>query len=81
MTVFLVVGGFVVGETKAGTAEPICERELFELDATKESAFCGVHRPEAKAEGVYLDWPDRNEILVGDRGYCGRNETSARHLC
>ena len=60
VSVFLVVGGFVVGETKAGTAESVCERELFELDATKESAFCGVHGPKTEAERVNLGWPERN---------------------
>jgi len=80
MTVFLVVGGFVVGETKPGTTESVCERELLELDATKEGALCGVHGPKTEAEGVNLGWPDRNEILVGDRGHGGRHEVPARHL-
>ena len=81
MSVFLVVGGFVVGETKSGTAESVCERELFELDATKEGTFCGVHGPKTKPKGVNLGGPDRNEILVGDRGHGWRHEVSARHLC
>ena len=50
MTVFLVVGGFVVCQTNVETTESVCERELFELDATKESAFCRVHGPKAKAK-------------------------------
>ena len=79
--VFLVVGGLVVGEAKPGTTESVCERELFELDATKKSALRRVHGPKAEAKGVNLGWPDRNEILVGDRGHGWRHEVPARHLC
>ena len=81
VTVFLVVGGLVVRETKSRTAESVRERELFELDAAEESALCGVHGPKAKAKRVYLGLSDRNEILVGDRGHGGRHEVSACHLC
>jgi len=81
MIVFLVVGGFVVGEAKSGTTESVGERELFELDATKESALCRVHGPKAEAKRVNFGWPERNEILVGDRGQGGRHEVPARHLC
>jgi len=80
MTVFLAVGRFVVGETKAGATESVCERKLFEFDATKKSTLCGVHGPKTKKKGVNLCWSDRNEILVGDRGHGRRNEVSARHL-
>jgi hypothetical protein len=71
----------VVGETKAGTAESVCERKLFKLDATKEGALCGVHGPKAEAKRVYLGLPDRNEILVGDRGHDGGHKVPARQLC
>ena len=71
----------MVGETKAGTAESVCKRELFEFNATEESALCGVHGPKTKAKGVNLSWSERNEILVGDRGQGRRHEESARHLC
>lgn len=50
VVVFLVVGGFVVGETKAGATESICERELFELNATKKSALRGINSPETEAK-------------------------------
>jgi hypothetical protein len=50
MTVFLVVGGFVIGETEAGTKKSVSERELFELDAAKESTFRRVHCPKTKAK-------------------------------
>ena len=71
----------MVRETKPGTAESVCEREFFELDAAEESALCGVHGPKTKAKGVNLGWSDRNKVLVGDRGHGGRHEVSACHLC
>lgn len=81
VTVFLMVGGFVVGETKAGTAKSVCERELFEFDATEESALCRVHGPKAEAKGIDLCWPDRNKIPVGDRGHGRGHEVPVPHLC